>query len=790
MNRMLINATHKNEELRIALANGQFLYDLIIEPTFREQKQSNIYKGIVTRIEPSLEAAFVEYGEGRHGFLPLKEVARNSFKTSYQDSSRRPTINEVLEEGQELIVQVEKEERGNKGAALTTFITLPGCYLVLMPNNPRAGGVSRRIEGDERDELHHVLNSLQVPDGMGLIIRTAGSGKSSDELQWDLDILLRLWNSIQKASEGGIEEVEGSTTTPRQAPFLIYQEGNAVIRALRDYLRKDIDEILIDHQEVYEDIVNHLKRIRPDFISRVKLYKDPTPLFTRFQIESQIESAHQRNVRLPSGGSITIDHTEALVSIDINSAKSTKGGDIEETALMTNLEAADEIARQLRLRDIGGLIVIDFIDMTPIRNQREVEDRLKKALLMDRARVQVGRISRFGLLEMSRQRLRPSLGESSRITCPRCQGQGTIRGIESLGLSVIRLIEEEALKDNTAQVRAMLPTEIAAYLLNEKRQAIIDIEKRQKVAVIIIPSAQLLTPQYEVERIRLSDFSEKDEKMASYKMTIKSETLAPATQVLTPKPLQEPAIKNIPMDEVPIAPVSFSPPRSEHPTKGEPGLLKKLFTFLFEKKEQPLLKPEQQETSRYGRPHHLSKRKTGGRHYHQRGGRRDRGRGGYSSHSRYDNRGDLKHKNYRDSRDSQTTREHSSSVTQYPQQGQDKDINISLQPPSSQLPTPIPQPIETNETNHVPIPSSSTQVTSEGKPPTSENKPSENKPSENKPSENKPSHENRRKPHFRPHRHRRHRPPHTTNQESGQKQQPLEGEDIYNKNKSGGDSDS
>src|SRR3990167_4619152 len=747
MNRVLINATHREQELRIALAEGQFLYDLIIESAAREQKQSNIYKGQITRIEPSLEAAFVDYGEERHGFLPLKEVARSSFKASFNDHGRRPSINEVLEEGQELIIQVEKEERGNKGAALTTFITLPGCYLVLMPNNPRAGGVSRRIEGDERDELQDILNALHVPDGMGLIIRTAGGGKSLDELQWDLDILLRLWNIIQKAAEGGAEEDgenEGTIATLRKAPFLIYQEGNAVIRALRDYLRKDIDEILIDHQDVYEEVVNHLNRIRPDFVSRVKLYKDPTPLFTRFQIESQIESAHQRNVRLPSGGSISIDHTEALV----------------------------------------------FIDMTPIRNQREVEERLKKALLMDRARVQVGRISRFGLLEMSRQRLRPSLGESSRITCPRCQGQGTIRGIESLGLSVIRLIEEEALKDNTAQVRAMLPTEIAAYLLNEKRQAIIDIEKRQKVAVIIIPSAQLLTPQYEVERIRLSDFSEKDEKMASYKMTIKSETLAPATQVLTPKPLQEPAIKNIPMDEVPIAPVSFSPPRSEHPTKCEPGLLKKLFTFLFEKKEQPLLKPEQQETSRYGRPHHLSKRKTGGRHYHQRGGRRDRGRGGYSSHSRYDNRGDLKHKNYRDSRDSQTTREHSSSVTQYPQQGQDKDINISLQPPSSQLPTPIPQPIETNETNHVPIPSSSTQVTSEGKPPTSENKPSENKPSENKPSENKPSHENRRKPHFRPHRHRRHRPPHTTNQESGQKQQPLEGEDIYNKNKSGGDSDS
>jgi ribonuclease E len=366
------------------LATGQFLYDLIIESTSREQKQSNIYKGKVTRIEPSLAAAFVDYGEGRHGFLPLKEIARSCFKKDYIDAGRFPTITEVLAEGQELIVQVEKEERGNKGAALTTFITLPGCYLVLMPNNPRAGGVSRRIEGDERDEVQNILTTLSVPDGMGLIIRTAGGGRSQEELQWDLEILLRLWDVIQK------------TASARPASFLIYQEGNAVIRALRDYLRKDIDEILIDHQDIYEDVVNHLKLIRPDFINRVKLYKDPTPLFTRFQIESQIESAFQRDVRLPSGGSIIIDHTEALVSIDINSAKSTKGVDIEETALMTNLEAANEIARQLRLRDIGGLIVIDFIDMTPIRNQREVEERLKKALAMDRARVQVGRISRFG----------------------------------------------------------------------------------------------------------------------------------------------------------------------------------------------------------------------------------------------------------------------------------------------------------------------------------------------------------------------------------------------------------
>lgn len=633
MNRMLINATHKDEELRIALATGQYLYDLIIESTFKEQKQSNIYKGKITRIEPSLEAAFVDYGEGRHGFLPLKEIARACFKSSYRDTGRRPSINEVLEEGQELIVQVEKEERGNKGAALTTFITLPGCYLVLMPNNPRAGGVSRRIEGEERDELHNVLGALTAPEGMGLIIRTAGGGRSQEELQWDLDILLRLWDIIQRSAD------------ERPASFLIYQEGNAVIRALRDYLRKEIDEIIIDHPDVYEDVTNHLKLIRPDFVSRVKLYKDPTPLFTRFQIESQIESAFQRDVRLPSGGSVIIDHTEALVSIDINSAKSTKGGDIEETALMTNLEAANEIARQLRLRDIGGLIVIDFIDMTPIRNQREVEDCLRKALSMDRARVQVGRISRFGILEMSRQRLRPSLGESSRVTCPRCLGQGTIRGIESLGLSVIRIIEEEALKENTAQVRAVLPTEIAAYILNEKRQAIIDIEKRQAVSIIVVPSAHLLTPQYEVERIRQADMTEKDEKLASYKLAIKPEismqTTSGGTSGSTSKPTQTPAIKNVPLEETP-APETYQTMQqqmiADKVARGEPGLIKRFLNFLFEKKEAP--KTSTERTTQSHRPYrarapYRKSSNTGSRHYNNRNRSRHNRSGG---NRHYDNR--------------------------------------------------------------------------------------------------------------------------------------------------------
>jgi len=766
MNRMLINATHKDEELRIAPASGQFLYDLIIESTSREQKQSNIYKGKVTRIEPSLEAAFVDYGEERHGFLPLKEISRSCFKQSYSESGRRPTISEVLEEGQELIVQVEKEERGNKGAALTTFITLPGCYLVLMPNNPRAGGVSRRIEGDERDELHSVLGSLQVPDGMGLIIRTAGGGRSPEELQWDLEILLRLWGVIQ------------TTAQDRPASFLIYQEGNAVIRAMRDYLRKDIDEILIDHQDVYEDVVNHLKLIRPDFVNRVKIYKDPTPLFTRFQIESQIESAFQRDVRLPSGGSIIIDHTEALVSIDINSAKSTKGGDIEETALMTNLEAANEIARQLRLRDIGGLIVIDFIDMTPIRNQREVEERLRKALSMDRARVQVGRISRFGLLEMSRQRLRPSLGEASRVTCPRCLGQGTIRGIESLGLSIIRIIEEEALKENTAQVRAILPTEIAAYLLNEKRQAIIDIEKRQGVAVIVVPSAHLLTPQYEVERIRLSDITEKDEKLASYKLAIKSEVASQSNISAAQKSHQEPAIKMMPMEEMPAPAITTPPPPSPQveKEKGEPGLLKKLFTFLFEKKEQPMVISEEKSDESKGqdRMRHRPRHK-GPRHRH-RGGRRDRGRQGSSFRGQ-------EHRDHRDNRhrEGKNVRDHHKERhTQDGHHHQDKhESNTPQTSPAqgSHLQVIEPRPVE-----HAPAPSADqahptlTKVES----PTHANETTHAPASMENQEERKGK---KQRPRFHPH--RRHAKQHK-HEHGDQGRHSLEGEDFYtNKNKDG-----
>ncbi|OZI14424.1 ribonuclease E [Sodalis-like symbiont of Philaenus spumarius] len=490
MKRMLINATQQ-EELRVALVDGQRLYDLDIESTGHEQKKANIYKGKITRIEPSLEAAFVDYGAERHGFLPLKEISREYFPPQ-SSSNGRPNIKDVLREGQEVIVQVDKEERGNKGAALTTFISLAGSYLVLMPNNPRAGGISRRIEGDDRTELKEALSSLELPDGMGLIVRTAGVGKSADALQWDLAFRLKHWQAIKKATEG------------RTAPFLIHQESNVIVRAFRDYLRPDIGEILIDNPKVLDLAKEHIASLgRPDFTSKIKLYSGEIPLFSHYQIESQIESAFQREVRLPSGGSIVIDTTEALTAIDINSARSTRGGDIEETAFNTNLEAADEIARQLRLRDLGGLIVIDFIDMTPVRHQREVENCLRESVHQDRARIQIGRISRFGLLELSRQRLSPSLGESSHHVCPRCGGTGTIRDNESLSLSILRLIEEEALKENTHEVHAIVPVPIASYLLNEKREAVNAIEKRPgDVRAIIVPNDQMQTPHYAVLRVR------------------------------------------------------------------------------------------------------------------------------------------------------------------------------------------------------------------------------------------------------------------------------------------------
>ncbi|GHC19193.1 ribonuclease E [Kushneria pakistanensis] len=505
MKRMLINATQP-EELRVALVDGQRLYDLDIESGAREQKKANIYRGRITRVEPSLEAAFVDFGADRHGFLPLKEISREYFSKE-PSGNGRPNIREVIKEGQEVIVQVDKEERGNKGAALTTFISLAGRFLVLMPNNPRAGGISRRIEGDERTELKEAMSQLNMPEKMGVIVRTAGIGRSSEELQWDLDYLVQVWETITE--EAG----------KRSAPFLIYRESNVIIRAMRDYLRQDIGEVLIDHTDVHEEAINFVKQVMPSYQQKIKLYNDDVPLFSRFQIESQIETAYEREVKLPSGGSVVIDHTEALVSIDINSSRATKGGDIEETALQTNLEAADEIARQLRLRDIGGLVVIDFIDMTPSRNQREVENRVRDALKLDRARVQIGRISRFGLMEMSRQRLRPSLGETSGVVCPRCNGQGTIRDVRSLSLSIMRLIEEEAMKDRSSQIRAMLPVPVATYLLNEKRNVLADIERRQGVRVMLLPQPELETPHYDVQRYRDDQVDPEEAARSSFELS-------------------------------------------------------------------------------------------------------------------------------------------------------------------------------------------------------------------------------------------------------------------------------
>jgi ribonuclease E len=505
MKRMLINATQP-EEVRVALVDGQRLYDLDIESTAREQKKSNIYKARVIRIEPSLEAAFVDYGAERHGFLPFKEIARSLFKPEQSDKPRsgRLSISDAISEGQEFIVQVEKEERGNKGAALSTFISLAGRYLVLMPNNPRAGGVSRQIEGSDRSEAKDAMSGLEVPEGMGLILRTAGVGKSSEELQWDLNYLNQLWGAISTAA------------AERPAPFLVYQESDVIIRAIRDYLRKDINEIWIDDAEVHKRCHDFMTQVMPHNLEKLKHYTDNDPLFTRYQIEYQIESAFSREVRLPSGGAVIIDHTEALISIDINSARATKGSDIEETALNTNREAAEEIGRQLRLRDIGGLIVIDFIDMLNTRNQREVENTMRESLRMDRARVQVGKISRFGLLEMSRQRLRPSLGESSHIPCPRCDGQGTIRDVESLALSVLRIIEEEAMKDMTAKIVVRVPVDAATFLLNEKRQPISEIQHRLDVEILVIPEPSMVTPQYLVQRVRLTDAKLDEHQQASY----------------------------------------------------------------------------------------------------------------------------------------------------------------------------------------------------------------------------------------------------------------------------------
>ena len=531
MNKMLISAAQP-DEVRVALVKGQLLYDLDVEYPGFEQKKANIYKGRVSRVEPSLEAAFVDYGADRHGFLPFKEIARSYFRPEVANESfSHLSIRDALREGQEIIVQIDKEERGTKGAALTTFISLAGSYLVLMPNNPRVGGISRRVEGKERDDLRDLMRNLNLPEGMGLIVRTAGVGKNLDELKWDMDSLMRQWRAIEAVSPS------------RPAPFLIYQEGDAVMRAIRDYLRQDIKEILVDTPEIFEKSKQYIEQVKPDFIDRIKLYQSKIPLFSFYQIEKQIETAYQRIVHLPSGGSIVIDHTEALVSIDVNSAKATGGSDIEDTAFNTNLEAADEIARQLRLRDIGGLIVIDFIDMSHIKHQREVSQLLRKSLECDRARVQVGHITRFGLLEMSRQRLRSVLGKEAQVPCPRCDGQGTIRSIESLSSSIILMIEEEATKENTAEIQLQLPLDFATFMLNEKREVLAEITQRQKIRITILPNQHLETPQYKIKRIRTNETTKTGE--LSYKSIELPDATMPEKQAVSARIIEKPAVTPI-----------------------------------------------------------------------------------------------------------------------------------------------------------------------------------------------------------------------------------------------------
>lgn len=623
---MLFNATHA-EETRVAIVDGQKLIDIDIEVAGREQRKSNIYKGVITRIEPSLEACFVNYGEERHGFLPFKEVSRMYFQEGVD--VRTATIREALTEGQELIVQVEKEERGNKGAALTTFISLAGRYLVLMPNNPRGGGVSRRIEGEERQELRAAMEQLNLPAGMSTIARTAGIGRTVEELQWDLDYLLKLWSAISEAAQpqyeytvqnGNRTETHYTTEATRDgkplrranpAPFLIVEESNLVIRAIRDYFQPDIGEILVDTDDIYDQARQFMAHVMPDMVSRVKRYREETPLFSRFQIEHQIETAYSRTVPLPSGGAIVIDHTEALVAVDVNSARATRGADIEETALRTNMEAADEVARQMRLRDLGGLIVIDFIDMAEVKNQRQIEQRLKEAIRPDRARVQTGRISRFGLMELSRQRLRPSLSEGSHITCPRCNGVGVIRDTESCAIQVLRILQEEASKEGTGALHAQVPVDVATYVLNEKRSEISKIEQRYRVPVVLIPNTSLETPHYHIERLRLDD-ERLDDDLASYK---RAEDLSPVAddpyalksaheKEEQQRPKQVPVIKNIPAREVAPAHTpreekkpAKSAQRSEpvqKPAAAEPkGFLAKVMAFFGIGKAEEPAKPEQ-----------------------------------------------------------------------------------------------------------------------------------------------------------------------------------------------------
>ena len=611
MKRMLFNATQA-EELRVAIVDGQKLVDLDIEIPGKEQRKSNIYKGVITRIEPSLEAAFVEYGSDRHGFLPFKEVARAYFKPGVDVG--RATIKEALKEGQELIVQVDKDERGNKGAALTTFISLAGRYLVLMPNNPRGGGVSRRVEGEDRNELRDVIDQLPVPQGMSVIGRTAAIGREAEELTWDLNYLMQLWTAIESAAK------------QQSGAFLIYQESSLVIRAIRDYYHQDIGEVLIDTDAVFEQAQQFMSHVMPQNVGRIKLYRDDVPLFSRFQIEHQIESAYSRGVNLPSGGAVVFDHTEALVSIDVNSARSTRGSDIEETAYRTNLEAAEEIARQLRLRDLGGLIVIDFIDMESGRNQREVENRLRESMRYDRARVQLGKISRFGLMELSRQRLRPSLGETAHSPCPRCHGTGHIRGTESTALHILRIVQEEAMKENTGAINAQVPVDVATFLLNEKRVDLQLIETRHRVTVMLIPNVHLETPNYSVTRMRHDDLNKTEPLAPSYHLVEapaeeEKKAQSKASDVAPPRP--EAAVRGItPQQPAPIPVAREARPEQPRPQSapagtGEASIIGKIFGLFRRKPEAPKPAGEAPQA-----PVDRGQHRRGGRHERD-GGRRD-----------------------------------------------------------------------------------------------------------------------------------------------------------------------
>jgi ribonuclease E len=635
---MLFNATHA-EELRVAIVDGQRLVDLDIEVAGREQRKSNIYKGVVTRVEPSLEACFVNYGEDRHGFLPFKEIAREYFKPGVDVGRAR--IQDAIADGTELLVQVEKEERGNKGAALTTFISLAGRYLVLMPNNPKGGGVSRRIEGEDRQELKEAMDQVDIPSGMSMIARTAGIGRNVEELQWDLNYLLQLWKAVDDAR--GLQA----------GAYLIYQESSLVIRAIRDYFHPDIGEILIDTDDIYEQARQFMLHVMPDMASRVKRYRDDVPLFSRFQIEHQIETAYSRTVQLPSGGALVIDHTEALVAVDVNSAKATRGSDIEETALRTNLEAADEVGRQLRLRDLGGLIVIDFIDMESSRAQRDVENRLRDALHHDRARVQMGKISRFGLMELSRQRLRPALNEGSHITCPRCNGTGVIRDIDSSALHILRILQEEAMKESTAAVHVQVPVEVASFLLNEKRTDIAKMEARLKVSIILIPNKFLETPNYSIERLRHDD-PRLDEMKASYAMADQPATDSPyqlsKEDAAAIKPRQEAVVKGI----TPSSPAPQAAPRPSKSSTDSPSLWGRIMSFFGAGASTPA---ETSRSDRRGRGDGKGRGDGRGRS-DARGGRRDRGaREGRDSKDGRESKEGREGREGRDKRDGRESRD-------------------------------------------------------------------------------------------------------------------------------------